>query len=261
MQIGDKVLIFDLVGSMAHFRAYYTNSSSLSYAFPPRTALTGIISAILGFERDTYYEQFNINNCKIAISVKSPIRKLIQTVNYVRTKKEDGFGNYKSALNSYLHSDISTYPTPLEIILPESSNELRYRVFFLYKKQDENSIFNDLKSKLENFQSYFSLCFGISEFLSWYEYIGEEEIKEPFNSEVSSVVSETFFNQIDFPNSVDTSLLIERMPLELEYDNKERKRRLKSHRKFVFDRNGKSIKFKDSQNIFNVMGDNIVFME
>lgn len=260
MQIGDKVLVFNLMGSMAHFRAYYTNSSSLSYGFPPRTAIIGIISAILGYERDSYYEKFSIDNCKIALSVKSPIRKLIQTVNYVRTKEEDGFGSYERAIKAYLNAEIQTYQTPLEIILPDSLTELRYRVYFWHK--DENKeIFNSLKDKLKNSKSHFSISFGISEFLAWYEYIGEEEVRGPVSSAVSSTISESFFDQIDFPGSVGSSILVEKMPLELEYDEHEKTRKLKSQMRFVYDKNGKSIKFKNLKDVFHVSGDNIVFME
>lgn len=258
MQIGDKVLIFDLVGPMAHFRAFYTNSSSLSYGFPPRTTIIGIISAILGYERDSYYEKLGIDKCKIALSVKSPIRKLIQTVNYIRTKKEDGFVSYEGVLKAYLNAEIQTYQTPLEIILPESSKELRYRVYFWHQNKE---LVKGLKSKLENSKSHFSISFGISEFLAWYEYIGEEEIKEPNSLGVSTIIGESFSDHIDFQGSIGASLLIEKMPLELEFDQMEKVRKLKSQKRFVYDKNGKTIKFKNLKNVFYVMEDNIVFME
>ncbi len=83
------VAIFDLLGPLAHFRQYYTNSSSLSYAFPPRTVLMGTVAAILGWERDSYHEELGLDEARFAVVVKVPVRRLIQTVNYVRTKKED----------------------------------------------------------------------------------------------------------------------------------------------------------------------------
>jgi CRISPR-associated protein, Cas5h family len=82
----NKILIFDLVGMFAHFRKFYTNSSSLSYAFPPRTVITGLLAGILGYERDKYYEEFSSENCSVGLAIKNPIRKLVQTVNYIRTK-------------------------------------------------------------------------------------------------------------------------------------------------------------------------------
>ncbi|KPA09783.1 CRISPR-associated protein Cas5 domain protein, partial [Candidatus Magnetomorum sp. HK-1] len=38
-----KILSFRLNGRFAHFRKFYTNSSSLSYFVPPRTAIIGML--------------------------------------------------------------------------------------------------------------------------------------------------------------------------------------------------------------------------
>lgn len=62
-----KIIIFELWGKFAHFRKFYTNSSSLSYSVPPRTTIEGIIAAILGYERDSYYEKFNPDNLYVAV--------------------------------------------------------------------------------------------------------------------------------------------------------------------------------------------------
>ncbi|MBC7076121.1 MAG: CRISPR-associated protein Cas5, partial [Syntrophomonadaceae bacterium] len=75
-----KVLIFDIKGRFAHFRKIYTNSSSLSYTLPPRTTVMGMIAAILGRERDTYYEEFNSQNMDIAVQKINPTRKIMQSL-------------------------------------------------------------------------------------------------------------------------------------------------------------------------------------
>lgn len=62
----DEVIIFDIMGRNAHFRKFYTNSSSLSYLVPPRTVIAGLIAGLLGLpserftndEKETYYEKF-----------------------------------------------------------------------------------------------------------------------------------------------------------------------------------------------------------
>lgn len=102
-----KILIFDLIGKMGHFRKIDTNSSSLSYSFPPRTTIVGILAGILGMERDSYYEVFSPNQCQIALSVRTPIRKVMQTVNYMFVKSKAHLNN------SGGHTQI-----PLELVLP-----------------------------------------------------------------------------------------------------------------------------------------------
>lgn len=81
-----KILIFDLVEKFAHFRKYYTNSSSLTYSIPPRTTISGIIAADMGYERDSYYEIFNSENAYIAVKKLGRNKKIIQTVNYILAK-------------------------------------------------------------------------------------------------------------------------------------------------------------------------------
>jgi CRISPR-associated protein Cas5h len=43
-------LVFDVYGSMAMFRKSYTTTSSVSFPFPPPTAIAGLLGAIAGFE-------------------------------------------------------------------------------------------------------------------------------------------------------------------------------------------------------------------
>lgn len=66
----EKVLIFDIKGPMAHFRKFYTNSSSLSYLVPPKTVVAGLIAGLLGLpserhtkdKEETYYENLVVIN-------------------------------------------------------------------------------------------------------------------------------------------------------------------------------------------------------
>lgn len=46
-------LVFDIKGSMAMFRKSYTTTSSVSFPFPPPTALAGLLGAIVGFESES----------------------------------------------------------------------------------------------------------------------------------------------------------------------------------------------------------------
>jgi CRISPR-associated protein Cas5h len=146
----NKILIFDLEGTIAHFRKFYTNSSSLSYAFPPRTVIIGLLAGILGYERDTYYDIFSSENCNIGLSIKKPIRKLIQTVNYIRTK------DVKELTGSGGHTQI-----PIEFVLPQVGEKiLKYRIYFLHKKDE---ILNNLKEKLKKGNVEYPPYLGLTE--------------------------------------------------------------------------------------------------
>ena len=78
------LLILKVKGKFAHFRKFYTNSSSLSYSVPPRTTVIGLLAAVLGYERDSYYELFPKDKFNVSVKKDSCIRKVMQSVNYIK---------------------------------------------------------------------------------------------------------------------------------------------------------------------------------
>lgn len=157
-----RMLIFDLIGKMGHFRKIDTNSSSLSYAFPPRTTIVGMIAGILGIERDGYYEMFSPDQCHIAVSVLTPIRKVMQTVNYM-------FVTNKAHLNnSQGHTQI-----PIEFVFPggEEAN-LRYRIYFSH---NDVSVNESVKKRILSSRYVYPPYLGLSELLGQLNWVAEAE--------------------------------------------------------------------------------------
>ncbi|MGY4113196.1 CRISPR-associated Cas5h family protein [Aeribacillus composti] len=157
-----KILIFDLIGKMGHFRKIDTNSSSLSYSFPPRTTIVGILAGILGMERDSYYEVFSPNQCQIALSVRTPIRKVMQTVNYMFVKSKAHLNN------SGGHTQI-----PLELVLPggEEAN-VRYRIYFSHS---DRSIYESVRGRIQSSRYVYPPYLGLSELLGQLNWVAEAE--------------------------------------------------------------------------------------
>ncbi|WP_048602198.1 type I-B CRISPR-associated protein Cas5b [Rubeoparvulum massiliense] len=156
-----KLLVFDWIGKMAHFRKLDTNSSSLSYAFPSRTTIAGMIAGVLGYEKESYYELFSPDHCHIAVSIQTPIRKMTQTVNYLFVK------SVKSDVNGVKgHTQI-----PVEFVLPGLGyNQLVYRLYFWHEDQ---VISERLKDKLLKKASVYPPYMGISELLSTLQFVEE----------------------------------------------------------------------------------------
>ena len=67
--MSEKLIAFDIWGDYAYFRRGYTTTSTVSFPFPSRTTIAGLISSILGFKRDSYYDIFEENNSKIGIKL------------------------------------------------------------------------------------------------------------------------------------------------------------------------------------------------
>lgn len=155
-----QVLIFDLTGPMAHFRKYYTNSSSLTYGFPPRTALMGVVAAIVGYERDSYYEL--LDRGRFGVAIKVPGRRLVQTVNYVRTKKED-----LTELRRL--GRVRGTQTPVEFLLPESDHRwLRFRIFFSHP---DDGLVEEAAARLRENRTFYPLYLGLAGCIASGEYV------------------------------------------------------------------------------------------
>ncbi|PMQ02051.1 MAG: type I-B CRISPR-associated protein Cas5 [Dictyoglomus sp. NZ13-RE01] len=180
-----KVLVFDLIGKMAHFRKYYTNSSSLSYYFPPRTTTIGLIAGIIGRERDQYYEDFSEDKTGIAISIKTNLRKKINTVNYIKAENKNELN-----LSRKEHTQV-----PLELILPdEYDKELIYRIFFYHRDQN---VFDEVVENVKNEKVKFPPYLGISECIGNIKFIyyGDVKEEEKENPEINSIVSVDFISR------------------------------------------------------------------
>ncbi len=148
----DKILSCTLSGKMGHFRKFYTNSSSLTYALPPRTVISGILAGAIGRERDSYYDEFSGKKCSIGVSLGKPFRKLIQTVNYLLVKGKDDLTGRGG------HTQI-----PLEFVIPRhgfSRGMLEYEIFFASRNKD---LYEEIKTRLQNHSPVFSPYLGLSE--------------------------------------------------------------------------------------------------
>jgi CRISPR-associated protein Cas5h len=214
--IPDKVLIFDVRGPMAHFRKYYTNSSSLSYLFPPRTVVTGLIAGLLGLpseiyakeDEEPYYERFGGDISLVAVSVRTKVTRMMQTVNYLAT---DDFPTKTpdKLLWKMTGGEIGHTQIPLEIILPENGNEITYRVYFYHANEE---IYDEFKQRLEEQRFVFPPYMGITEFLASIEYIAEGKVSKNPKQEVElNSVCKLKEVELDFSGD-DLQYITEKMP-------------------------------------------------
>lgn len=155
------ILVLKWQGAIAHFRKFYTNSSSLSYAFPPRTVIIGMLAGIVGLERDTYYEKFKPEDFQCTVELLTSVRKISQTVNYMFVKSPNDLNR-------------SSGPTqiPLEIVLSQKSLKDRYsRIEYrLYIKHRNLEFMREWKKRAQNSEFVYPPCFGLSELTSTLQY-------------------------------------------------------------------------------------------
>ena len=128
----EKVLVFDVWGDYAHFRKNYSTSSPLTYSFPPRTALSGLIGAIAGFDKADYFRHFLRDGAKIGCKILVPVKKVRIAGNLINTS---------NAVEMHLIKNRS--PTRFEFV-----KDPRYRIYFWHSDDEIYYNFKSLLPKL-----------------------------------------------------------------------------------------------------------------
>lgn len=245
------ILIFDIMGYAAHFRKFYTNSSSLTYSVPPRTTLAGLISAILGIERDTYYNNFSVDKVDIAVKKNTKTRKILQSVNYMKITKKSEFEFPQN------HTQI-----PFEMVLGDKGN-VSYRIYFSSKDID---IMDELEDRIKTQKCYYTPSLGAAPFNCNVKYIDrvKGEIKD--KKDVIKIASIIPINKIENEGIViseikmnETMMVKERMTREFK-DGRE----IKSVESYIYDENTNPlpVNLKDKYVKLSYKGieENILFM-
>ncbi|ETR68462.1 MAG: CRISPR-associated protein Cas5, Hmari subtype [Candidatus Magnetoglobus multicellularis str. Araruama] len=139
-----KLLSFRIRGRFAHFRKFYTNSSSLSYYIPPRTAIIGMLGAILQYERDCYYDIFNEDDFRISVAVTSNvnIKKQMQCMNYLHN---DSYKLLVKGKGADQHSQCR-----LELLMTDTLSPIDYTVYIGATNDASLKKLMDIENKLRN---------------------------------------------------------------------------------------------------------------
>ncbi|MGQ9462818.1 MAG: CRISPR-associated protein Cas5 [Candidatus Fervidibacter sp.] len=69
------VCIFQVRGQFAHWRKWFTMTSPLTYSFPQRTAVVGMVGAILRVPQEEVADVFKLSDTRIAVCPLKPIQK------------------------------------------------------------------------------------------------------------------------------------------------------------------------------------------
>jgi len=240
-----KLIVFDIGGVCAHFRKFYTNSSSLSYSIPSRTTVAGIIAAILGYERDSYYEIFSCSNLNIAIRKMSKTRKIMQSLNYMKATTTTELVCPKE------HTQI-----PFELVVGD--NGVKYRIYVSHK---DDEIMRRLYESLKNKSSIYPPYLGAAPFCASFELIGTYEAEERIGDnnfvEISTVISQNNIADKGLKLVPGVSIFKDRMPREFGHG-----REIRETASYIYDENLNPllVKVKYSYYVIKETGENILFM-
>lgn len=209
-----NILNFRLRGKLAHFRRYYSNTSALSYSVPPRTTIVGLIAGLLGYERDSYYREFAINVCKVAVGIRGLQKKKVHTLNLLHVKGPNDLNGSKPFPSQ----------TQTEIISPVNiRNEfLDYEIWFHH---EDPEILKRLKPLITLNNGYAtqgaSLALGTAQHLGWLasgrEITGSEE--QMVSADIHSIIPVSLLLDVDiFGNKDELFLVKEDLPIDFHAD-------------------------------------------
>lgn len=231
-----NVLVFDIWGDLGHFRKPYTTTSPLSFAFPPRPTLAGIISAIIGLGKSEYAGSFMKKDANIGLSILKPVKKIRISQNLIDTKTAKLFSRIKQR-------------TQIRI---EYVREPKYRIYFQHR---DAKLFESLKRLLIMHESVFTLSLGLSELLANFQYIGEFNLEQKTNHEPIAIHSVVPAQATEVMFEEGKEYFSANIPLEMDSN-----RIVTQFGTVLYERNGKPL-FAKTEYYYNVEnGERILFL-
>jgi CRISPR-associated protein Cas5h len=113
--------VFDIGSSFGYFRKAFTTTSALTHSVIPRSAIEGLIGAILGYSSGHYPDR--LQSSKIAVQIISPVRKM--NMKYMHTNP-DWWQNVSHYLEGKTISKYIQFAVPASV---EFLVNPRYRVY------------------------------------------------------------------------------------------------------------------------------------
>lgn len=196
-----NVLKLRLSGRYGHYGRPEGSVVNQTYKIPTKTALKGMFAAILGLDRDSYYEDIDLQVSVIpenirtktmgilTLSTDSHIQDIkgIKTVNPEKTKENRQISPYEFLVD------------------PEYT-------IYIYMNEP---YFSDLEEFIKSGKSVYTPTLGLSECLASIEYMGTVNLDKSQSKEVDSVVPEDAGNGIHS----DGTMSYERMASGFQLDS------------------------------------------
>jgi CRISPR-associated protein Cas5h len=171
-----KVVVFDVWSSYGYFRRPYTTTTSLTFNFAPRSAVEGIIGAILGIP--SKHLPSKLAESKIGIGILNDVRKIPFSTMHTHS-------DFWHEMRAYLEAKPITNKTYHTRVNMELLVSPRYRIYF-----NDSTLSSELTSMLESHQTVFTPYLGTSTMIANFDYVGSfdyvQQKKDP--AEISSVI-------------------------------------------------------------------------
>lgn len=255
----EDLISFDLCGKTAHFRKFYSNSSALTHTIPPRTTILGIIAAIIGEAKDTYYDSLDV----LLIGVQSITRgrKIFQKFNYLKIGDSER-GNF----DLYAGIADNRTQTSVELIIPDNirNTDLCYRIFVGTENlKDEKYL--KLKDSLQNGYCEYGISLGSAHLLGYItNYQNHKNFSKLVNENTISVSSAILVSKVLRILSKDINLEQDIFPLRMKINSTSSDKNITriatdvQPMLFSLDGNCFEVELREKENIYTVKDNDLM---
>lgn len=218
--VPDECVSFTVRSTWGHFKRVGRSVTKQTYRVPPRTTVAGMVAAIVGAERNSYYDIFGADNAAIAITPLSDLRTVnIPTVGLGTDPKQDvttNVGNYYSEYNlTYQDTSNDRQLHGYEVLADPG-----YRIDLAVEDEE---FYSDLRDHLTAGTAVYPPSLGKSEYLATIEDVqtrAPERLDTEGTVDVDSVVPGSLSETIPQGN---VTYGVERSPAVMERANGGRK--------------------------------------
>ena len=131
MDMNIKVIKFELSGDYALFKKPFANNQPQSFIIPPKTAIAGMIGAIMGWSKEEYLDKLPFDKFKYGIKLKtSKIKKEMVGINLMQGKNAK-FNFYNNPINTPTDRG-SRSPTRYEFL-----KDMVWEIFLKFNLEDD----------------------------------------------------------------------------------------------------------------------------
>lgn len=218
-----KFLIFDISSEYGFFGKYNSTTSPITYPFPPRTAVIGMIGAVLGFNRFEYVEKLSKNNALVAVQLINNIKKQNMGFNLINTK--ESFSKIKN--RTQIGFELLKNP--------------KFRIFIHIFNEE---YFTDLVKKIESGKTHYTPYMGLTQFTAKTEFVDLAESRLFENNQNVKIISTIPLNKCNVENPLNfdysSKYILSSMPAEMQVDN-QMERICKEYYEVIVESEGKEI--------------------
>lgn len=164
---GRQCLSLTVSGAWGHFRRVDGNTVKATYRLPPRTTVAGLLAAIVGRDRDDYYETFTREESGVAVQPTNRLRTINLPENSLTTASEG-----MKSVNARGKVTIR-YPDPDTDRQRSNYEVLVNPAYRIDVWMTDDAFYESLRDRLAAGESYYTPSLGLSEHLAEIEYHGE----------------------------------------------------------------------------------------